>query len=764
MGIWIHNYNTNQSIKKSVDLYLYSNEAKVYPNYEWGAISGYNPNVFTNFESLQIEDETINFKVDFSGVQTFNKRFGDGGSVYCPDGSCLTNPWPYCNAFFAYTASGNQATGQFDGCNYPLNFISTQNFGNLFPFRLINPEFTENAKYWNDVNLWHNGGFLGAVLIQNNGPAYEDGGYEYVQDVSGHAISNSPCAGPRNFGFLDPETNTLIFREFECPCVAFGSSEPVNNFCAGDDTILTREGPRFWVMSPNQEPIPRSIKRYKIRKGDIPDNFPVYAWGNQHRITKGIVQTKGYRRFAKPDRSIPGSYGLGALTFLSNQEIANNALYFGQGDDGGAIFTVTPEGETIFAGIGGNIAGSVRFNVPDFGEGRCSLDSIFYKNEDAGIIDVNSWCFSQVYHPEESIENYPEKDPVELVFAIEDYYGNEFTLRNQRLRELNKPEVVFYQFPNIILNPNDAINIPPISDVLQKFPLKEYPYLSRESKNSFYENSNLIVFEPRRMLQASELNELQEKFYRKQKLLIEYNRKWLSKKYLTSTNKNILGISKNQYFERHTNQDIDNVSTIVPFDEDSVVISNYNFGSNSYFIKIKPNWYLINSRFRQARINEQGNFTLLNNNYCNTIDFINIKEELTITFDLDDILSNIIHLYGIVNLDVSNPVSCLEYSDLKDNSGGSPQNSPCGAKRNLLTVKNTYSKQFDIRVPFGGPDDIGAYFTDILEYYKLPFNSRVLPQEGAPHLLFYAVTNPQSNNKIDIYLANGVLFTTLQKT
>ena len=43
-----------------------------------------------------------------------------------------------------------------------------------------------------------------------------------------------------------------------------------------------------------------------------------------------------------------------------------------------------------------------------------------------------------------------------------------------------------------------------------------------ESINNIFENSNIVAFNEQKMLQAAELNELQEKFYKNQSLTIQF--------------------------------------------------------------------------------------------------------------------------------------------------------------------------------------------------------------------------------------------------
>lgn len=778
MGIWIHNYNTNQSIKNSVDLYLYSDEPAVYPTFKTAPIIDYNPNVFTNSETIEVNGEVKSVKIDFSGVSTFDRRLGDAGNVTCGI-NCLSTPWPHCDAFFSYTAAGDQFRCFEGGCDSPANCyqdFTDPSTGLLkWPFNIIDPQILDNAKYWNDVNLWHNGSYLGNILVEHDGLSYENGGYEYLISV-GHAITSGPCSGNSTFGFFDPETKSMIYREFMCPCLAFESSQPSLGLCQGDDTPMTNDAYRLWVMVSGQEPIPNSIKRYKILKGRVADNFPIYGWHNSHRISKGIVkkQPNTGKISVKPDRSIPGSFGLSQLTFKSTQFTANFS-FNGQGEDGAGQFTVTPDGETVFVGWHGNSHGNVlgknQATAVD-GPGKCNGE-LFYKNPETNTIEFNSWCLPSVYHPEEVIDNYPENDPVELfsiIVGAANVYNLIFSQINQRLQELGKPKIVFYQFPDTLLVTPDDINLPSISDLEENFPLKDYPYLSRESKNSFYENSNLIVFEQRKMLQASELNEFEEKFYRKQKLLIEYSRNWLSKKYLNSTNNDILGFSALNNYTKVINNAADlKVSTIVPFDEDFVDI--IYLGLNNYSMVLKPNWYMLHSNYKQGDQDEiNARSYLINNTYHRSIDFIKINEEITIPLNISNVVKIpttlegdvpvTLDTLGIVNIDVFNLIDCIKYSDLKDNSGGSVTNAPCGAKRNLLLINDSYSIS-NRREDTSSLSFDENYFNS--DRSLSPLNSVVSSKYGAPHMAFYCVLREGTNNLVDVYLPNGFLIQTVQK-
>lgn len=774
MAIWINNYSKNQ-VSSKVNLYLYSNEPKIYPSYETAPIVGLNPNVFTNFETIEVDGEIKNITIDFSGINAGDKRFGDAGSVYCPAGTCQTLPWPRCNAQWLYATVGDQVScQQNDACDeYDClfeNYLRAPDGGIKQPHRLIDPRIESNGKYWNNTNLWYNGSYLGNVLVENDGSSYENGGYEYLITI-GHPISTYPCREDGlTIGFFDPNSNSLIYRNFICPCLAFGSSEPgLSNSsgwfglnCNGPDSVFTNDNYRLWVMRPGQNPIPSSIKRYKLLSGKIREGFPTYGFHNNHIITKAIIKRNSQNKLVGfADRSIPESYGFGSAGGLggysssgTSQNYFDYMMYNGQGDDGGACFTVTPDGETIFIGFHNNTHGSalpVNQAPPIFGENRCNgPDDLFYINQETKSIEFNTWCLPSIYHPEEVIPNYPDNDTLQIsspTVGISSILDERYRL-NQRLEQLNKPKIVTYSFPEMTFS-GDEINIPQIDDTTEKFPLKEYPYLSRESKNTFYQNVNLIAFEEQKMLQASELNELQEKFYRKQSLFIEFTRNWLKKQYLTTASKDILGFS---IIDSLYNGAANRMSKIVPFNEQQIEI--IQISTNNISIVAKPGWYMINSQFKQANRDPFfGNFTILpGNNYYN-LDFIKIEENITIPLDFSNLTNNNYHV-SVIGIDMLNLVSCVDYSDLKDNSGGSSENAPCGAKRNLSTV--TFNQSLNIN------KDPAEYNITSLNYFEdkfaVPVFSYASPDLGAPHLLTYS---KMVGNAIETYLSNGILIATI---
>ena len=345
-----------------------------------------------------------------------------------------------------------------------------------------------------------------------------------------------------------------------------------------------------------------------------------------------------------------------------------------------------------------------------------------------------------MFHPETVIPNYPEND-IQLGCVLSSTGKTRVSWLNEinaLLEKLNKPKIVSYTFPEFTIN-EDELNFPNISDTALTYPLKTSPYFSRESKNTFFQNANLIGFDAQKMLQASELNELQEKFYKNQKLLIEYTNKWLSGQNINQKQTDILGFLPT-VSEKIQTQQTWTCSKIIPTDKTSIKINAYP--SESFFIKIKPDWYMLNSIFEEADIstNPVGTTSMKYQN----VSFFKINEEVSTSVDYNQLQEGETILV-VMNVDIYNLINCNQYQELRDNSGGSSTNSPCGAKRNLLALTNitTYKLQ-DLYDSFGDLTLNGRE--------KYPVNTWAIPY-SVPHLLMFI---KKENGIINFYYANGI--------
>ena len=565
--MYIHNY---PAFANKINLFNYSNEATVYPNWVPGNISGLNPEVFTNNDTVTIEGETITVSIDFSGINVSPRLLGDAGGIYGGAGRCDPNNeidgccefgegyddrnnsehcmdygWPFCNAFWLYAVPSSQFL-QDVGCRERTlgNFFRAPDGRLVFPYRTISGISQEDGIYWNNPTLWYNGfANTSAFLAEHDGPKHgESGGYEYLLSI-GHPITTQPCRDePYRFSFWDPQQNTLIYRNFRCPCVGFGTSDPcelcgvdnsggmLGKYCIGDDAVFTNDSYRLWIMDSNEPPIPNYIKRYKLVQGELPEGLPFYTLKRSQLITKEIVKfiPEINKRRVIPDLNIPGSYG---FYNIPNVPISFN----GQGDDGQVVLTVTEDGETIVLTLYASYSGikweDSQPSQPITGENRCNdiQNDLFFKNGD--FLEINSWCLPDVYHRDE-LPN-PKVIITRNTIPREAISSSDPRVRlNVRLEQLGKPKLVFYSYPSSI-NEGDSINLPEINqNNIENLPLKTSPYLSRESLNDVFRNTNIVGFRQQKMLQASELNEIQEKFYRKQKLLVEHTRNWLTRENL----------------------------------------------------------------------------------------------------------------------------------------------------------------------------------------------------------------------------------------
>jgi hypothetical protein len=770
MPIWIHNYS---QVRDNIDVFRYDTEPAVFPQYVAANPIAYNPNLFTNQESITVNGEQIPITVDFSGCRVGQKKYGDGGSVWCgdanQDGSFEPNEgfiackestnavFPFCNAFWAYAKAGDQASCSLNNISISERIALYKNSGtinppytphqpcesflanscvfdsywadnrgyNPQPFKKIDPRISTNGKYWNNTNLWFSGSWWGDVLVENDGPKYgEPDGYEYAITV-GHPITTSPCSTTLTFSYFDKELNEIQYREFECPCNAWGN--PPNCISLQEDYH------RLWVMKPDQEPIPDHIKRYKVLQGPIRNNHPTYGFHENYTITKVIHKLENGISVGIADRSKPFTFGVDpALIGLGLNYNGNEQLYFqGQGEDGGSVFTVTPEGETIYVGRHENTHGT-KFGISNrdtIDASSCSTpDDVFLIAGDELVL--NTRCALDIYHPNE----ISEESTTDIKLNLGNL-NNYLSYTNDILGTIEKPKIKTYVFPEFIVNPD--VNIENISDVNKKYPLKEVPYLSRESKNTFFENSNNIIFGSKKMLQASELNELQEKFYKNQSLFVEYVKNWI-------TYSKIYGVDS-LGFTRTGNSSINpfgfDLNKIIPLNIDMVKINKT--AQTEYVITMNAGWYLLNSNLTLLSAGE--GLVQYFGRYGNN-DFIHLTENQSITINLNNITSFQTNL-TTVNIKQNNIINCTNYEELKDNTNGILQVSPCGAQRNLLFFKELKNATYTSQITFNEPPSI------LSPLPPLPFYGYLEKNLGSNNLLLYTKTTGQG---LSFYFANDV--------
>jgi hypothetical protein len=714
---WLEPYFQNNNV---VDIYTYSDIATVYPDYIAPPPIGLNPNNYTLNQTVNIDNQLIAYSANFSGACNSNRILGSNGGMYCNNGRCKIDcpTWPYCKAFFHYAAVGAQQ--MTDGCNCltDSNMIFTFPFvaedgGIRYPTRLINPLIPSNAQYWNNANLWFNVFANGSVLIENDGPPYgEPDGYEYLISV-GHPITTSPCDNnPHFFTFFDSDINQNISREFVCPCVAWTLPHGVftNGGWSGDmcgssatDPLakgFSNDGYRLWVMKSGQEPLPNSIKRHKLLLGGLPKNqmsqnkgWPVYDLDSHMRVSKYLIFRKEDQSIAAvPDRTETAET-ISYRPFKYNFYIS---IFNGQGDDGHPTFTITQEDnpETIFVGwnyLNSHFSSKIDSNIcGDTDILRAA--NVYGIDENTKNIKINQNCDPGIFNPTSISDYNPEDfstDPAQtfvyqtLGAAAETIYK----LASPLLTQYQKPQIVFYTFPGEIVTPNIP-EVGTISDLSKKYPLKDKPYLSRESINTIFENSNIIGFEEQRMLQSAELNELQEKFYKNQSLDIQFYRNWLTTLNLIENPTDMFGVSGINFSANNTK--LNQVNTITSSIPSSLKVFE---GLNKiYNITIGADYYRTFSYYNQLII-EPGTILLPEEakRPTSTVDYINVITNMNISTDLASMEDDDICLI-IVDSDTGNIITTNEYPELKDNTGGTGNNAPRGASRNLLRVTDISSR------------------------------------------------------------------------
>jgi hypothetical protein len=766
--VWIQNYDP-----KLDDLYLYSNKPKLFPTYQVGYMVGYNPNNFSTEQTITVDGVEQTISLDFSGLEMSGViRYGDGGGVYCGSSSVNSN-WPRTSMSFLYCAIGSNG-GPDPKCgliisdsqsrNQFLAFMGKSSGIPIYPFDLINPleDFsTLNPVYWENPNLWHHGSYTGHALFEHEDSNNENNTTEYLITV-GHPITTDPCSSDQTFTFLDPETNTQISRKFVCPCAAWdlpivtdyscgynGAGGLINrSACDGIAAPLTNgicrdSSHRLWVLKPGEEPIPKSIKRYKALLGSVrKNNWPIYSIDPQFRVIKSIHTEQGaifdrnHHSFPIDRNSMPYS--------ISN----NIKLEGGEGDDGGwSHFTVTPDGETIWIDHTFQVFPYI-FPTTSIEPlpGKCDkLEDTFYIDS-TNTVQFNTNCAPVIFHPEEVIPGWPTNDITLKMYNVKTGGQTRRILEiNSALKQLGKPQINYYSFPEFTIPIYNDVDLSEIDETLQlKYPLKDSPYLSRESLNDIMMNTNLVGFEEKRMLQASELNELQEKFYKKQSYLTNYIHNWYIKENFTKTN-DVLGFS--QYFNNTTNiKDGKYVNKIIPTNSRSLEISFKEF--NLFEVRIKPDVYFINSNYYLLDPNYLP-ITVSTNNQYNETNFININEFISGSINTSDIDENTLCALTL-NIDLNTILNC-NYEILKDNSSnnGSNLTAPCGAKRNLIALaSDNYTNQYNINTQTinsnrkldEATSPILGVGANVANYY-------------VPHILAYA---KKENGQTNFYYANGI--------
>ena len=776
---WFEPYNQSNNI---VDIYTYSRPAEVYPNWVTPYPTGLNLSNYTRNQTVKINEEEVNYSVDFSGVTNTPKYLGSNGGMYCSDNQCKVgcSAWPHCLAFFLYASVGPQQLFT-PGCacitnSNILQAINgpTDDGGIRYPSRLIDPMDPSKAKYWNNPNLWHNVFSNGYVLIKNDGPdPGEPDSEEYLITV-GHPIGISPCSGEREFSFssIDTISNTIttITRKFVCPCVAWELPHTVHpvELGTGDACGTSYNDPlynafgndsyRLWVMKTDQEPIPDSITRHKVLLGNLPKNqmsetagWPVYDLDPHMRVSKYLTYKKSNGQFGfVPDRTEdPSTYSYGGI------ESYYVSTFFGQGDDGHPSFTITQDQdpETIFIGwnrLTNRIQSKDRPTQcgPINSLGAAAL---YYNIDDNENIAVTEDCDPGVFNPR-VIDGYVEgdfsTDPAEVIGGNVTPFGAAakdvlYNFTQKLLTQYQKPNIVFYQFPGEMYIP-DVPFLGNITDSDTKYPLRDSPYLSRESINNIFENSNIVAFNEQKMLQAAELNELQEKFYKNQSLTIQFYNNWFTKNNLKQNATDILGTSGiNFKLNPVFRLSVPKANTTTPLNSSSITI--FKDPNNIYTISIGADYYRLVSNFSGIKydilLGDTNDGKIIHN-----VDYINILINQTTSIDLSNMTEEEICFIN-VRIDYGNIITCNEYLELKDNSGGAI-NAPCGASRNFLRL----AAADPIISTLILKNDVGID-TDITAKNLSPVNNAAGEIYPATYLLAYA---KKENGVITFYHSNGI--------
>jgi hypothetical protein len=525
-------------------------------------------------------------------------------------------------------------------------------------------------------------------------------------------------------------------------------------------------------MKSGQDPLPQSIKRYKPLIGRIrKDNWPIFGIDSSWRFIKAKTNPNATTQDTRIYRTREDGED-GNFRFARSKQITTNSAISwdgGEGDDGPyPNFTISETGETIFVGWNSSLeyhdflsfTDEVTYNKPLTNNvpRPCIDGNIFYTEGDQ--LKFNTYCEPAFFHPELVIPGYPNNDiKIYTIMRSEGLFlADKAEKFNYYLEQLGKPKILFYRFPEFGSNETNDVYFPDtILDTDKKYPLFDSPYLSRESKNSFFPNTNLIEFREQRMLQASELNELQEKFYKKQSSLIKYYNKWLSKNNLKPEIKNILGFSEKfdlNWISTSLNANtFVKCNTAIPIETTALTVGSRNENEIAQ-IKLNPcEIMLYTSTNFSTNSNEVG--TLDPSLAHNNMDFININSQITGELDLSKVTETNIHCITL-KVDTNNIVSCNEYNELRDNSSQDNNSSaPCGANRNYIYPTNTLPiVQQDIDINDIVFDQIVIGRSQQLTLDDLtPFNYISTENTYTKYLLGYM---KRENGQINFYYANGV--------
>ncbi len=776
---WFEPYNQSDNI---VDIYTYNEPAQVYPTFVAPYPISLNPQNYTRNQTVIIDGVGVTYSVDFSGVTISSKLLGSDGGMYCNNSRCKLDcpTWPYCKAFFHYASVGAQMMDNGCNCLSDSNMIVTFPYvaadgGIRYPSKLINPLDSRNAIYWNNPNLWYNVFSNGYVLIKNDGPAPGQSGSEEYLITTGHPITTSPCSPDRDFLFFDPSNNTTISRKFVCPCIAWDLPHGVHNAGLADGDAcgnssadplsvgFSNDQYRLWVMKADQAPIPDSITRHKVLLGSLPRNqmsetagWPVYDLDSHMRVSKYLTYKKTNGQFGfVPDRNEEVdtfSYGsIANVHYISN--------FNGQGDDGHPSFTVTQDSdpETIF--MGWNLLDTkIRSkNTPTICgpvDSEEAAQRIYNINDRENIV-ITQECDPGVFNPTQIAGYIPGQfstDPATVINA-QSSGAAAFTVLYDKTQQLltfyNKPKISFYSFPGEM----NIVDVPYLGSITEygdkTYPLRNSPYLSRESINNIFENSNIVAFNEQKMLQAAELNELQEKFYKNQSLTIQFYNNWFTKNNLLQNATDLLGTSG-------INVDLNpdgvlnginnpNVNTTTPLNPLSVTV--FKDPNNIYTITINADYYRVVSNFLIVKFETTSGNTQYIGKNINNVDYINILQNKTTNINLNNMLEEQI-CFITFRIDYGNNITCNEYPELKDNSGDKT-NAPCGASRNLLRLMDVDPIISTLIMK----NTIGYTNINTVLNSPSPVSNAASDEIPARYLLAYA---KKENGVITFYHSNGI--------